>query len=230
VSPPTARARAARRLCRRVVQLFYRPYVLRRIARPSEATLGGRRLLTDPHVFHPVYFLSTRILIEDLAALDVRGKRFLDMGTGSGAVGVAAAARGAVVTACDVNPRAVDLARENLRRNGVEGEVICSDLFSALGERTFDVISFNIPFYARAPGTPLEAAFFAGERLETVQGFAAGCARSLAAGGDVAIVFSEDSGHARILSIFAAAGLVPARQRTTQRMFELFHVVHFARA
>jgi methylase of polypeptide subunit release factors len=219
----------ARRLCRRAAHWLYRPFVLSRIARPSEATLLGRRLVTDPEVFHPVYFHSTRILVEDLAAIDLTGRRFLDMGTGSGAIGVLAAARGARVTACDINPRAVALASENLRRNGLAGEVLQSDLFAALGPRTFDVISFNIPFYARPPGSNLESAFFAGDELETVRRFAAGCAAALDAGGVVAIVFSEDSGRGRVLSFFADAGFAPDSERIAHRLFERFHVVRFRR-
>jgi methylase of polypeptide subunit release factors len=68
------------------------------------------------------------------------------MGTGSGPIAVLAAAAGAVVTAADVNPHAVALARQNLARNGLAGEVLESDVFSALGGRRFDLVCFNIPF------------------------------------------------------------------------------------
>src|ERR1017187_4421751 len=90
-----SRASRVRQLCRRLVQVFYRPYVLARIAKPSEARLFGRRLLTDPQVFHPVYFLSTRILIDELGTLELEGRQFLDMGTGTGSLAIFAAGRGA---------------------------------------------------------------------------------------------------------------------------------------
>jgi release factor glutamine methyltransferase len=203
---------------------------MRRIAAPSQAALYGQRLATDPEVFHPVYFLSTRVLLDGLAAGDLRGKRFLDMGTGSGPVAIFAASRGAVVTACDVNPRAVAVARDNARRNGVAVDVVESNLFQALAGRAFDMIAFNIPFYPREPRTPLEAAFFAGPDFETVRRFAADCGRFLAGDGTVVIVFSEDSGRERILAIFQAAGWVVAGERVARRLFEEFYVVRFARA
>ena len=113
-----------RKLWRRLLARSYGAFVARATARPSEARFLGHRLLTDPQVFHPVYFLSTRILADSLRRFDLRGKRFLDMGTGSGALGIVAAAAGAQVTACDVNPRAVEIARQNFARNGLTAEVV----------------------------------------------------------------------------------------------------------
>src|SRR3954468_8515480 len=121
-----------RKLCRRLLDRYYRSYVARRISRPSSSRFFGHRLVTDPQVFYPGYFLSTRILGQSLRTLDLRGKRFLDMGTGSGPIAVLAAAAGAAVTAADINPRAVALAGENLRRNGLPGEALESNVFSAL--------------------------------------------------------------------------------------------------
>jgi len=45
---------------------------------------------------------------------DLRGLRLLDAGCGTGALAVAAARRGALVTAIDLSPTLVDLARERL--------------------------------------------------------------------------------------------------------------------
>ena len=86
-----------RKLWRRLLASGYGAFVARATARPSEARFLGHRLLTDPQVFHPVYFLSTRILADSLRTIDLRGKRFLDMGTGSGALGIVAAAAGPIL-------------------------------------------------------------------------------------------------------------------------------------
>jgi release factor glutamine methyltransferase len=216
-----------RKLCRRLLDRYYRSYVARRISRPSSSRFFGHRLVTDPQVFHPGYFLSTRILGQSLRTLDLRGKRFLDMGTGSGPIAVLAAAAGALVTAADINPRAVALAAENLRRNGLAGEAVESDVFAALEGRRFDVICFNIPFYEGEPASVYDHAFYAGPDLATVRRFASGCARALETGGSVIIVFSEDSGRARVLALFAEAGFTPVQERTTRKFFETFHVVTF---
>jgi release factor glutamine methyltransferase len=218
-----------RKLWRRMLGRWYGAFVARATARPSEARFLGHRLLTDPQVFHPVYFLSTRIQADSLRTIDLRGKRFLDMGTGSGALGIVAAAAGARVTACDVNPRAVALARENFARNSLGAEVVESDLFAAV-TGPFDVISFNIPFYEQEPATPYEAAFFAGPELATVRRFAAGCATALERDGEAVVIFSEDCGRERVEALFADAGLAVAERSFRRRVLDNFHVVRFRRA
>lgn len=76
---------------------------------------------------------------------------FLDVGTGSGAIAVTLAAElpGASVTATDVSPGALGVARKNANRHGVAGRVVflCTDAFSALkrGDR-FDVVVSNPPY------------------------------------------------------------------------------------
>ena len=216
-----------RRLCRGVFGWWYGPYVRRRIAHPSEVSLLGRRLLTDPEVLHPVYFRSTRVLIDALATLNIAGKRFLDMGCGSGAIGIFAAFQGATVAACDINPRAVTLTRDNLRRHQIDAAVFESNLFSGLGGAVYDLICFNIPFYAGEPRTPFEAALFGGKDLETVRRFAAACPGYLDPNGRVVVVFSEDADRDNILSHFTAEGLSVEDERIAHRLFERFHVVSF---
>jgi len=214
----------ARRFCRRLFHRVYHPYALRQLAKPV-TQFRGRTLLTDPQVFHPVYFLSTPVFLDYLSTVAVAGKRLLDMGTGSGTIGIFSASRGARVTACDINPRAVTLAGENARRNGVEMETVASDLFSSLGGRRFDVICFNLPFFRGEPRSPLQHAFYGGPGFETIRAFADGCRQALEPGGTVAVIFSEDSGPERITSLFADAGFVTVDARTAHRYFERFHML-----
>mgnify|MGYP005843086133 CR=1 FL=1 len=91
---------------------------------------------------------GTRLLIE---ALQVRRTDVvLDLGCGSGLLGLAAAALAAEgrVYLVDSDVAAVELARANLRRNGVANAVALeSDGFSALGDVQFDVIATNPPFH-----------------------------------------------------------------------------------
>jgi release factor glutamine methyltransferase len=214
----------ARRFCRRLFHRVYHPYALRQIAKPV-TRLRGRTLLTDPEVFHPVYFLSTPLFVDYLSTVAVAGKRLLDMGTGSGTIGIFAASRGAQVTACDINPRAVALAGVNARRNDVEMEVLSSDLFSALAGRSFDLICFNLPFYAGVPRSVFEHALYGGTNFETIRTFADGCRRALAPCGTVAVIFSEDSGPDRMISLFTHAGFVATDHRTARRYLERFHLM-----
>ena len=74
----------------------------------------------------------------------------LDVGTGTGAIALAIADEheGARVTAFDVSPGAIALARENRDLTGVNGrvELIEHDLTSGLGESQFDLVVSNPPY------------------------------------------------------------------------------------
>jgi release factor glutamine methyltransferase len=218
-----------RRIARPLLHGLRRPLVLRRIARASEVRLLGHRLRTHPDVFHPVCFSSSRLLAEHLLERPLRGIDLLDMGTGAGPIAIAAASAGANVTACDINPRAVALARENARLNGLHHEVVESDLFAALPDRRFDLICFNIPFYPRDPAGLLEQAFLAGKGLETVRRFADGCTAHLSADGRVVVIFSEDCDEDAILGFFAATGLCLESKHVMRSLLEDFHVAWFRR-
>jgi release factor glutamine methyltransferase len=77
------------------------------------------------------------------------GESVLDVGTGSGVIGVFACHRGASrVVGVDINPAAVRSATHNARMHGFAGtmEVLQSDLFEALGDERFDVVTANLPF------------------------------------------------------------------------------------
>ena len=72
---------------------------------------------------------STRLLLGLLAATPPAGLAVLDIGTGSGILAVAAARLGAVsVTAIDLDPEALEVARRNAERNGVADRVEVSDV------------------------------------------------------------------------------------------------------
>ncbi len=83
-----------------------------------------------------------------------RAVRVADVGTGSGAIAVALASRlpRAEVVAIDVSEVALEVARGNARRHGVEGRVefVRSDLFGGMGvgAREFDAILSNPPYVA----------------------------------------------------------------------------------
>jgi len=218
-----------RRLARPLLHGIRRPILVRRMRFTSEARLLGLRLRTEPGVFHPVYFSSSRILAEHIVARAPRGLSLLDMGTGTGVIAIAAAAAGATVTACDLNPHAVELARANAALNDVTVEVVLSDLFAdpALAGRRFDLIVFNIPFYKTQPRTHLDLAFRAGTGFDAVRRFASGCRSRLADDGRVIIVFSEDCDHSETLGVFADAGLSLEYERVTRKDFELFSVACF---
>jgi ribosomal protein L11 methyltransferase len=91
---------------------------------------------------------STRLCLEQLQSIPLRGLRVIDVGTGSGVLAIAAARLGAErVTAIDVDPDALENARENLALNGVADVVTVNELTLAgaasAGPRV-DVILANL--------------------------------------------------------------------------------------
>ncbi|WP_302139160.1 methyltransferase [Halomonas alkalicola] len=112
-------------------------------------------LASHPGVFgHGKLDDGTRLLLETLPAVlpvgdgpgDVLGD-VLDMGCGDGILAAWLARRGAAVTAVDVNAFAVEATRRTLATNGLVGETLESDVYSALAGRTFDAIVSNPPFH-----------------------------------------------------------------------------------
>lgn len=108
------------------------------------------QFLTSSGVFsHRRVDPGTALLIEAMELPDEGSA--LDLGCGYGPVGVAAGRLrpGLEVVLTDVNERAVELARENLRRNGVSnGVALLGGLYGPVAGRRFDVILSNPPFSA----------------------------------------------------------------------------------
>ncbi len=79
-----------------------------------------------------------------LSIPEVRGK-ILDVGCGTGIVGIHYLEKGNEVTFIDIDPKAVECTKKNLEFNKLSGDVIVSDLLSSIkGE--FDFCLFNPPY------------------------------------------------------------------------------------
>ncbi len=77
--------------------------------------------------------------------------RVLDIGTGSGIIAITLALERPrwQVSALDVCPRALSQARANAARLGAPVRFLLSDLFSHVGDTTFDLIVSNPPYIAQ---------------------------------------------------------------------------------
>ena len=102
-------------------------------------------IVIDPSTgFGTGHHATTRLCLELLQELELRGTRVIDVGTGSGVLAIAAAKLGARhVTAIDNDPDALRNARDNVQRNAVDVEVLEADL-SAVDIAPADVVLANL--------------------------------------------------------------------------------------
>lgn len=107
-------------------------------------------LMALPGVYSPQ--ADTRLLAQALAQEDVApGADVLEIGTGTGALALQAARRGATVTAVDVSWRAVLTARLNAARGRLPLRVLHGDFAARTAGSRFDMVISNPP-YVPAPG------------------------------------------------------------------------------
>lgn len=97
---------------------------------------------------------ETEHLVEAVLERVAANARIVDVGTGSGAIAVALAHAlpRAQVTAVDLSPAALEVARRNARRHAVSDRVtfLQSDLLAAFEGADFDAIVSNPPYVAEA--------------------------------------------------------------------------------
>ncbi len=96
---------------------------------------------------------ETAEVVEKVERLKVKGERLkvLDIGTGSGciAIGIKKAHPEWQVTGIDISEEAIEVARENAKRNGVEVEFLVADIFhlqSPISNLQYDIIVSNPPY------------------------------------------------------------------------------------
>ena len=113
---------------------------------PFEPDAGVTALFVEPGASfglgdHPTTVLSLRAT---RAAL-FPGATVLDVGCGSGVLGIAACRLGASRAECvDTSPAAIEATRDNARRNGVDAQVAVSTTPLAELDGPFDVVVANI--------------------------------------------------------------------------------------
>ncbi len=148
----------------------YKPLLVKYLSKTRVHKWGGIKLEIPPQVFHPGFFSSTQLLLQHISGLSLKNKNFLELGAGSGLIAIQAAKKGALVTATDINPVAIDYLYSNSALNNVILEIIQSNLFAGIPGGIFDIIAINPPYYKKQPVTLQDYAWFCGEYGEYFSG------------------------------------------------------------
>jgi ribosomal protein L11 methyltransferase len=128
----------------------------------DQAKDGLTPVIIEPKMaFGTGHHPTTALCLEGLAAIlgdgqGWKGRHFLDLGTGSGILAIALCKLGMTGLGLDIDPLAVDCARENTERNGVQDALALAvgSIEAAAREPKFDLIVANIlsgPLIGMAP-------------------------------------------------------------------------------
>jgi release factor glutamine methyltransferase len=155
---------------------------------------------------------ETELLVE--TALDLclaRKLRICDMGTGSGAIAVSLAyySAGGKVTAVDVSLPAIEVARRNAERHGVQIEFCQSDLFAEVDPaQEYDLITANLPYITAAEYETLDAGIrryepelallAGGDGLDVYRRFLPEAMKRLSPGGHLLLEIGAGQGQAAL--------------------------------
>src|SRR5882724_10555088 len=136
---------------REVEWLHYGRYLHERLkGKPTQYITGrqefyGREFLVTPDVLIPRP--ETEHLIEAALARIRPGDVVLDVGAGSGAIGITLALETAArIYATDISVAALRVAGENARRLSANISLVACDLTSAFSDRSFELVASNPPY------------------------------------------------------------------------------------
>ena len=174
---------------------------------------------------------DTELLVKSLRLR--KGERILEIGTGTGVVAIHCAKLGCRVTATDLLPPAIALARENADANGVVLELLEGDMFAPV-KGTFDVIILNPPYLPTAPEdlthSHLDKALDGGpDGTAVALRFIEGLTRHMAEGGRAYMVASSLQDGARIEGAIHRARLASRTVGRERFAFETISVLEIRR-
>ena len=155
-----------RKLFKKISHPFFKIALKWYYFKPRTYKYNGIKLFVHPNVFPPHFTLSTKILLDLIKPMDLKDKTFLELGCGCGIISLYAAKKGGIVTATDINNKALEYLKKATVTNNLKVEVLNSDLFENLKNRQFDYIVINPPFYPKKSKNIKEQAWFCGENFE----------------------------------------------------------------
>jgi release factor glutamine methyltransferase len=155
-----------RKIVKYLVRHTYKPVLENYLSKTRRYSYKGICLEIPAGVFHPRFFYSTKFLLNHIMHEQLTERSLLELGAGSGLVSIYAAFNGAIVTATDINPVAVNCLKKNMADNNVNVDVLQSDLFNDIPIKPYKFILLNPPFYKKDPESYSEFAWYCGKNGE----------------------------------------------------------------
>lgn len=131
-------------------------------------------IIIDPKMsFGTGHHSTTALMLERLLTLDLKGKRFLDLGTGTGILAIMAAKLGAKdILTTDIDDWCIENARENFERNGFPNIDVHLCKAEALQvNHPYEVVAANINKNVLLEEMPCYAGFLQHEGVLLLSGF-----------------------------------------------------------
>ena len=219
-----------RNTIKHLAERTYKPLVIKYLSKTKNFQYKGIRLIIPPEVFHPGFFFSTKLLLQCVDKFSLQQKTFLEPGAGSGLISIYAAKKGAIVTATDINPIAVDYLKKNGEENDVELNIIHSDLFQNIPPQQFDFIAINPPYYKQQPNTFKEYGWYCGENGEYFHDLFGSLVGYIHTKSTVLMILCEGCDFEMIHEIAAKNGFILNCIVTKQNLFEKDFVFEIKRA
>ncbi len=191
----------------------------------------GLSILTSNDVYEPAEdsFLAADVLEAEIKSFRHGKLRVLDMGTGSGILGLIAAKNKKVseVVFADINHDAINLCNRNITQNKSMLKADCktfnTNLFSKI-EEDFDIIIFNAPYLRSEPtdiGQKLAAAWAGGKTgVELSIKFLEQAVEHMNTDCRIILVASSFSSIKRLKTEYARIGLKKNREKKIHISFE----------
>ena len=213
-----------RNIIKRIIQPFLKTGLTYYYRKPRKYNYQDVEVLVHPEVFPPHLTLSTKILLDYIVELDLKNKAFLELGCGSGIISLLASKKGAFVTATDINNIALDYLKKASFENQLKVDVIDSDLFKNLKNKSFDLIIINPPYYPKKAKNIKEKAWFCGEEFEYFKNLFNQLPNFITSHNQVNMILSEDCQIETITSIASLNNLKLTSVYETLKMGEINNI------
>jgi len=192
---------------RKILEILSQPLYQLYATTNSEWHYKGLNITVLPDVFHPNWFVTSRMLLQYLEDIDVSGLKFLELGCGTGTQACRAVQKGAVGYASDITISSCQNAMTNASQNDIDLKVFQSDIFDQIpGENDFDLIFVNPPFVEEYPEDEKDFAFCCGEEYEYYDYLFRDLPSRLRPGGKLIMALSKSCNCEKIESMAAKAG------------------------